>query len=255
MWKPWAGQPAIFSILGIFSILSYAHPMNVDVVFYNEGRSAQVRVTHVPAVEPLAALKLRLVFKPGAGAQSLTNIRPAAGPWSQFLPQARFANGKVVVWAMAPASGDGGYDLPRQVAFFDLALSPAQPLASAADLIDSVVVEEAYGPQGQKLSLARDMTTGLKPARVPAAAPVERVRGASRTLSFTLGRAQRVRAYVTDVRGKRVADVVDRKLPAGLQEVTWDGMARGGRPLAGGTYLLHLEAGLFTYDRKVEVTP
>jgi hypothetical protein len=74
-------------------------------------------------------------------------------------------------------------------------------------------------------------------------------------LVFNLGRPARVRAWVGDLRGRRLADVFDRKLPAGIQEVTWDGKAANGRPPAPGTYVFHLEAGTFSYDRRMEVAP
>jgi flagellar hook assembly protein FlgD len=129
-------------------------------------------------------------------------------------------------------------------------------LATAADLIDSAVVVEAYGPDGKPLNLAKRLTTAVGKARAMMnGAPVERVRGKQRTLAFNLGRAQRVQAWVMDLSGRRVAGIVDRKMPAGVHEITWDGMAEGGKPLAKGTYLLRLQAGGFAYDSKVEVGP
>ena len=245
---PRAWMPTLLALIG------YAYPMDVQVTYDGEGRRAQILVQHVPADEPVAAVKLRLKLRPSAGVQSVASLKPEAGPWSQFLPQAALAGGQLTAYAMAPASGEGKDKEVRTVARFELALSPTATPATAADLIDSIIVDEAYGAQGKPLQVSKRLSTGLgKALSAPAGYPVERVRGGVRTLTFTLAKSQRVRAFVTDPRGRRVADIVDRKMPAGLQEISWDGRAAGGKPLAGGTYLLRLQTGSFTYDRKVEV--
>jgi hypothetical protein len=117
------------------------------------------------------------------------------------------------------------------------------------------VIEEAYGPDGKPLALETRLTTSARAARPRIPAPALRERGLARTLTFNLGRPARVRAWIADLGGRRLADVCDRKLTAGIQEITWDGKAANGLPPAPGTYVFHLEAGTFGYDRRMEVAP
>jgi len=239
-------------IIGIFALSASAYPLEIQVSYSAGGNSAQVQVLHAPDREPLAALRFRLRLKPSAGVQSLAVAKPETGPWAQFLPRASLEGQAITAFAMAPASGIGRDASSRLIARFDLALSSQG--TTAADLIDSVAVVEAYGPDGKALSLQTTLTTSLV-RRAPAPPATFRQKGTARTLIFNLGKEQRVRAWVSDVRGRRVANVLDRKLPAGIQEATWNGNGPGGRPPAPGAYLFHLEAGTFSYDRKIEVAP
>lgn len=52
-----------------------------------------------------------------------------------------------------------------------------------------------------------------------------------------------MRLLVVDVAGREVAHLVDRTLPAGAHEVTWDGRTAGGTRAPSGVYLVVLEAG------------
>ena len=67
--------------------------------------------------------------------------------------------------------------------------------------------------------------------------------GRQAELSYGLPRGGRVRLDVYDVRGRRVASVVDRVDIAGWRSVVWDGRDRAGREVASGTYFLRLESG------------
>lgn len=239
-------------IPGILALAASAYPLEVQVSYADGGKSAQVRVLHTPDKEPLAALRFRLRLKPSAGVLSWAAAKPETGPWAQFLPRASLEGQALSAFAMAPATGAGRETSGRLIARFDLAL--ASPGSVAADLIDSVSVVEAYGPEGKPLALQTSLTTSLVRRAAPPPAGF-RQRGNARTLIFNLGKAERVRAWVSDLRGRRIAEVLDRKLPAGIQEATWNGNGPQGRPPAPGTYLFHLEAGTFSYARKLEVAP
>lgn len=243
----WAG------LLTVMTWMTNGHSMDVDVHF-ETGGSARIRIYHVPALEPLGAVKVRLKLRPEAAPEAVANQAPSAGPWSQFLPQVQRSGNDLTVWAMAPNIGESRDSSSKLVADVTLAFASAKPMAAAADLIDSVIVVEAWTPFGKKTTLGKsNLTTGLHPAAPAASAPVERIRGLAHTLSFSLAKAQRVRVSVSDFRGRRMASVLDRKLNPGMQEVTWDGKADGGKPLPTGTYFLRLEAGAYSYDRKLEV--
>ena len=231
-----------------------AYPLDVQVTFYAQGR-AMVSILHRPDREPLAALGIFLKLKDPAGIRSVASLKPASGPWSQFLARSSLSPQGIAAFAMAPATGPGRDSTERLIAQFDLATVSSAGTRMAADLIDSVILMEAYDPEGKPLSLPSRLTTSVGRIRPRAVAPSLRERGNARTLVFNLGRAQRVRAWISDVRGRRVADVLDRKLSAGIQEATWDGKMAGGSLPARGTYLFHLEAGTFSYARKVEAAP
>ncbi len=61
-------------------------------------------------------------------------------------------------------------------------------------------------------------------------------------ISFSLARPGLVDLAVYDVSGRRVVRLAAGTLPAGLQELSWDGRLDGGAPAAAGVYLLRLQA-------------
>lgn len=244
----WAG------LLTLATLITQGHPMDVDVNFSEQSGAAHIRIFHVPAKEPLGAVKLRLTLRPEAGLEAVTTLEPAAGPWSQFMPQTVRSGNTLTLWAMAPNIGESRDSSAKLVFDVNLVLAATKPMSVAADLIDSIVVEEAWTPFGRKTVLGKNLTTGLRSTpRALAPTLVERIRGSSRSLNFSLGKTQRVRVYVSDFRGRRMADILDKKLTPGMHEITWDGKADGGNPLPAGTYFLRLEAGTYAYDRKLEV--
>jgi hypothetical protein len=62
------------------------------------------------------------------------------------------------------------------------------------------------------------------------------------SISFRLGRAQRVRIQVYDLDGHLVARLADREFPAGTSAVTWAGSSDDSRALASGTYLIVVDS-------------
>ncbi|MEO6096984.1 MAG: FlgD immunoglobulin-like domain containing protein [Fibrobacteria bacterium] len=246
---------AVCIALSLFGLTERAEALDVNVRFSGPN-AAVITVTHVPAKEALGAIRLRLRLKAAAGAQVVAAAAPELGPWAQVMPEVRRIGDNVTVWALAPNLGRSLDGNQRLIVHLDLGLSPSGALAVAEDLIDSVIVEEAFGPSGAKTTVGRNLSTGLAlPRGALSQAPVEKIDGITRTLNFALAKTQRVRVFVSDFRGRRVADVFDRKLPAGMHELTWNGRADGGGLLAAGTYSLRFEAGTYVYDRKLEVQP
>jgi len=88
----------------------------------------------------------------------------------------------------------------------------------------------------------------LRPALAPGA-PNPFSRGT--TLSFSLPTERAARLAVYDVAGRLVRRLVDEVLPAGDYDVDWDGRNDRGRRVAGGTYLVRLQAGGETLTEKV----
>jgi hypothetical protein len=62
------------------------------------------------------------------------------------------------------------------------------------------------------------------------------------TVSFTLGVEGPVRLSIHDVQGRRLRVLVDRALPIGDHDFTWDGRDESGRELPSGVYFSRLEA-------------
>ncbi len=63
------------------------------------------------------------------------------------------------------------------------------------------------------------------------------------TISFVLPTAGRVAITVFDVRGRRVATLLDEVLPADRHEVTWDGRDGRDRAVSAGVYFYRVESG------------
>jgi hypothetical protein len=107
---------------------------------------------------------------------------------------------------------------------------------------------------GGSLSAAGLFNVELEGAAVPSAADSPAVGAAlaqnvpnpfnpSTTIAFTLERPARTTLHVFDVRGARVATLVDAPLGAGAHQRTWDGRGDDGRPAPSGVYYYRLSAG------------
>jgi hypothetical protein len=71
------------------------------------------------------------------------------------------------------------------------------------------------------------------------------------TVRWQLSRGTRLRVEVFDVRGRRVASLLDGARPAGPGEVRWTGRDGSGRAVAAGVYFVRLEAAGETRARRV----
>ncbi|HOX24526.1 MAG TPA: PQQ-binding-like beta-propeller repeat protein [Candidatus Krumholzibacteria bacterium] len=71
------------------------------------------------------------------------------------------------------------------------------------------------------------------------------------TVSFALDRAERVVATVHDLAGRRLATLVDDRLPAGAHDLTWSGMDAKGRAVGSGDYIVRLAIGTTVTSRKL----
>jgi hypothetical protein len=223
------------------------------------GTQAEIVVRHSPAQEPLGALRLKMRFRERAGVKAVTVFRPEGGAWSQVQPVLKQDGATAEVYALAPTIGASKAETPETIASLrlDLAPAPGAPLQGAADVIDSVWVEEALQPWGGASAVAPRLTTSVG-GRAAAGSPAgarERAAGLSRILSFTLAQPARVKVKVLDVNGRATVRVFDSRLQKGMHEVVWNGLGHDGRPLPAGTWFLRLETAAFTYNRKLEVSP
>jgi flagellar hook assembly protein FlgD len=77
----------------------------------------------------------------------------------------------------------------------------------------------------------------------------------STAIAFTLPRDTHVVMRVYDLAGRRVRQLLDRRLETGRHQVAWDGRDESGRRAAHGIYLLRLEAGELRANRKIAFVP
>jgi serine protease AprX len=70
-------------------------------------------------------------------------------------------------------------------------------------------------------------------------------------ISFDLARGGRTSLEIFDLKGRRVARLVDETLSAGRHTYRWDGRDGRGHAVSSGTYLYRLRQGEVTHDRKM----
>lgn len=232
-----------------------ARALDLQVAYPPGGGEARILIRHAPALEPLGALRLRLRFSESSGvgaATALTAFSAAAGPWSQIRPELRRDGRVIEIAVLAPTQGDSRK--AEAVTVAELAVPvPAGGLSAAGDLVDSAWVVEALQPFGGPAAVALRVSTAAGKVSARRPAPIERIAGTQRILSFALAKAGRVRVRVLDAGGRTAVTVFDGRKGRGMHDIVWDGAGPGGAPLPGGTYFLRLEAGTFAYDRKLEV--
>jgi hypothetical protein len=164
-------------------------------------------------------------FDPLAG-----NLRPdraAEARLSKAALRALAADGSELTWFGVP-SGSGlrmALDRDRDTFFdrdeLDAGSDPGNPLSTPGQV--------AVGPGGvDRLAFG--------------ASPNPFRGGGTTTLAFTLPRAADVRVEIFDAAGRRVARVLDRRMPAGSGAVTWNGEDDDGQPVRAGVYFYRLSA-------------
>lgn len=247
--------PGICFTGGFLAAMGLSQALEFRTHFDGNGTSG-MNVIYVPAREPIAALHARLHFRPAAGLTTVTLAAPDQGAWSQVQPRCALAGEALDLWLMAPAMGESRDSSEKTMAGLALAITGGAAITTADQLVDSVEILEALGPDGRSLSPTKSLTTSIRPLAAPGFSQArETTHGNLKSLLFNLGKAQRVRAYVADAKGRSAATLFDGKMGKGLQEITWDAARPGGKSLSPGTYFLRLQAGSFTYDRKMEVKP
>jgi hypothetical protein len=156
-----------------------------------------------------------------------------------------------VIWLNAPANGAGvRYDsgtfrtVFMSAAFEGVSDSAADPNNQAAlmeRILDWLIPSGAVGVE----TIAGGATTLDLLPNSP------NPFGAQTSLKFALPNPGHARLTVYDVAGRRVADLVDRAMDAGVHSITWDGRDASGSPVASGVYLARLEAGGKTMTREM----
>jgi glycerophosphoryl diester phosphodiesterase len=71
------------------------------------------------------------------------------------------------------------------------------------------------------------------------------------TLKYTIKHAGHVTLFVYDLRGRKVAELVNQRLNPGSYQLTWDGRDQTGIPVASGVYFYKISTGNFTATKKM----
>jgi len=69
--------------------------------------------------------------------------------------------------------------------------------------------------------------------------------------SFDLPEPGHVMLKVFDLTGRVVRVLADDDYPAGTHDVSWNATDAGGKPIAGGIYFLHVNAGSFSDTKRM----
>jgi len=129
------------------------------------------------------------------------------------------------------------------------------------DCVFEVTVRDEFGLETTERSAVFTIYTpasdaGSLPAPATLAPPAPNPFNPRTALSFTLAEAGPARLAVYDLQGRLVRRLHDGELAAGAHVRTWDGRGDGGRRLAGGPYLVRLDAsGAPPQTRKVVLLP
>jgi len=122
-----------------------------------------------------------------------------------------------------------------QVCYVDVDIQPSSSQSVTVTLGQSDVSSETgYAPL--QLRLGQNHPNPFNPSTV---------------LSYALPEAGRMELVVYDVRGRRVAVLVNGLMPAGEHRVEWGGLDDSGRPVASGVYLARLAVGAKIKTRKI----
>ena len=70
-------------------------------------------------------------------------------------------------------------------------------------------------------------------------------------IDFYLERAEYVRLEIYNIKGQRVAVLIDEELPQGEHSIVWQAQTTGRKDLSSGVYLYRLQAGEYTRTRKM----
>jgi hypothetical protein len=155
-----------------------------------------------------------------------------------------------VIWLNAPANGAGvRYDSGTFRTVFmsaafegisDVAADPNNQAAVMERILEWLLPAGATGVE----TIAGSTTFDLLPnSPNPFASQT--------SLKFALPASGPARLTVFDIAGRRVAELVNRTMDAGVHSVTWDGRDGSGATVASGVYLARLEAAGQTMTREM----
>jgi len=157
-------------------------------------------------------------------------------------------SGAAVIVNIPPAGVQTGLTVPSGgVAFHPVGAGPTVVKAAVPDFVTTAA--------GSVLVNVTGVAVAITPRPVAAAFSLEQNHpnpfNPTTTIRFTLPERAQVSLAVFDVRGRRIATLVDREMPAGLSRVEWDGRDRRGTQVSSGVYFYRIVAGSHVETRKM----
>jgi hypothetical protein len=179
---------------------------------------------------------------PGGSRNSMAQMDSVAAPYGDIV--ALYDNHCFIptVSALDVATSDPFYDvagdpdllshIPFDDFYAPVANEPHVTVTpdNAAWLLDEIDPPSTAVRDGAAPSALSSLTTAPNPF------------GESTSVRWQLSGAARVRVEVFDVRGRRVATLLDETRPAGAEELRWTGRDHRGTPVAGGVYFVRVQA-------------
>jgi hypothetical protein len=114
---------------------------------------------------------------------------------------------------------------------------------------------EAFEPNGTRSFTERTVQTGAWAQRLALYPAAPNPFRPATTIAFEVAQPGPVRIDIVDVAGRRLRRLLDSDLIVRRHAVVWDGRDDGGRPVAAGTYVVHLQNAGLTRQRKVVLMP
>ena len=211
-----------------------------------------IQVSHLPSLEPAAALRIRIYLKPNLAIRNLV-LRPGTeGIWSQLVPELN-RNGSVLeVTAISPTHTDLSHAGGLTIFSLDVGFETAP--GAYQDPIDSARILEAYDAWLKPLRLdIRDSLASsgvLRPASRGVPVSMRSI-GQSHTLSFFLAKSLEVRGRLLDAFGKPIRVLAQGRYLPGRHSLVWNGLNAAGALQPAGIYFLELRIGPDTHHKKV----
>jgi hypothetical protein len=214
---------------------------------------ATLLVSQVPADEKISGIDLH--FSSLVDIAAILATSPDSGVWSQIQPvMARTAN-EVRIASIAPTVINCA--ITARTLIYSVRLTFADPRFTPKaihEFLDSVWIGSAIGSDGQPRTVeCSQLTTAVLPGNAAAQIIPVRFSQVHRAyrLSFTNKNAVHVKARIIDLKGTTVALLQDGVMAAGPQVISWNGAGLDGNTVASGTYFVQLEAGTFTFNKKI----
>ncbi|MFH1277491.1 MAG: M6 family metalloprotease domain-containing protein [Candidatus Eisenbacteria bacterium] len=152
---------------------------------------------------------------------------------------------------------DGDFDAPG-FQWFDYVLRDSGVVYGyRVKAVDGAGNESGFSPSAGLDFLACEAATGVEspeaglPRGLHLAPPSPNPSPRRTTLTFTLPASQLVRLNIFDVRGRRIASLVDGEVSAGSNQAVWSGMDGAGNRVPPGVYFARLEGPDFVETRKI----
>lgn len=212
-----------------------------------------VTFSHLPSSEKIGAFKVTIRINNKLPVASISTDAPNGGAWSQVKPELTRKENDIEIMCVGPAMLNSRITTTLEMFHIDFDITGKNPDGSnAGRIIDSIWFNECYDIQGNAITPVIDRTTATFKPENRAVSLAEKVKcrsaGRIHTLTFNLGGAEKVKAWVVDIKGRMVTQLVDKTMNPGLHTVKWP---LKNQAISTGTYFIQVEINNYTYNKRV----